>query len=280
MKRSSTIIQTHCFNCGTSVKGAFCHQCGQRVRDNNDRSLSRLLGEVFNNFFFFDNRFFLSTWYLLRFPGLMTVEFLEGKRKKFISPVTFFLFFNLIYFFVNPLTDYSISLYDQTYSQPYSELTKDWVHNELQKKGLDKRSNGVIYQNASDKVSKSIMILNIPMIAFFVYLMTFKRRVFYFDSLIFVAHFFSLFMFSWIMFDWVGLPILSLLGGKDSLVSTIIFTLFTIIIPLFYAVLSIKKFMSLRWLRAIPTGMGLMLAVFLVNLFYRFIVLIITFWTI
>ncbi len=278
MEKSHELLQTHCLNCGASVKERFCHQCGQHVRDNSDRSLGRLLGDFLGNIFFLDNRFLLSMRYLLRFPGRMTVEFLEGKRKKFISPVTLFLFLNLIYFFVSPLTDYSISLYDQTHSQLFSKWTKELVDEKLKKEELDWRSYSIAYQNGSDNISKSIIIINIPLIAILVYLMAFKQRRFYFDSLIFAFHFFSLFLFSWVMLDWVGSLIDLLSGDEDSIGSAIVFMLFTFFIPLLYAILSIKKFMDIHWYWAIPTGLGVVIAVGLSNLVYRFIIFIITFW--
>lgn len=276
MKKNTALLQTQCLNCGTSVDGTFCHHCGQRARNNSDRSLGLLLSEFFSNIFFFDNRFFLSVWYLVRFPGRMTVEFLEGKRKKFISPITFFLFLNLIYFFVNPLTDYSLSFYDQIHSQPYSMWIKDWVDLRLQKEGLDEQAYGIIYQNMSDKISKSIMIINIPIIALFVYLMAFKKLRFYFDSLIFAFHFFTLFMLSWVMLDWVNTLLYFLTGDEYSIVSDISFKLFAFFIPLLYAILSVKKFMGIRWYWAIAAGLGIMIAVALTNAFYRFIIFIVT----
>lgn len=278
MEEGNELVQTQCLNCNASLEGAFCHQCSQPVRDNSDRSLGRLLGVVFSNFFFVDNRFFLSMWYLLRFPSRMTVEFLEGKRKKFIPPVTLFLFLNLIYFLVNPLTDYSISLYDQTHSQAYSDLTKAWVDLKLQKEGLSEQAYSITYQNASDNISKSIMIINIPIIAFFVYLMAFKRRRFYFDSLIFTFHYFSLFMFSLVMLDWVGSLLDLLVGDEDSIVYTIFFMLFLFVVPLFYAILAIKKFIGNPWYWAILAGIGVLASVVLTNIFYRFIIFILTFW--
>lgn len=277
MKRNHE-SELHCLNCGASVNRTYCQDCGQSIRDNSDRSLSRLLAEFFANIFFLDNRFFLSMWYLVRFPGRMTVEFLEGRRKKFISPVTLFLFLNLIYFFVNPLTDYSLSLHDQMNSQPYSAWTKDWVETKLQKEGLDEQAYGITYQNTSDNTSKSIMIINAPMIAVFVYLMAFKKRQFYFDSLIFSFHFFTLFMLSWVMLDWVDIGIYYISGDNNSLASDISFKLFAFFIPLLYAILSIKKFMGIRWFWAIPAGLGVMIAVTLANLFYRFIIFAVTLW--
>lgn len=248
------------------------------MRDNSDRSLGRLIGEFLGNVFFFDNRFFISVWYLVRYPARMTVEFLDGKRKKFISPVTLFLFLNLIYFFVNPLSDYSLSLYDQTHSQPYSQLASEWIDQKLQKEGLDEAAYESTYQNASDTVSKSIMIINIPLIGLMIYLMAFKRRRFYFDSLIFTFHFFPLFMVSWVALDLVRILNEFLFGVGNSMLTDILFKLFTIVIPFLYAILCIKRFMNIRWYWAIPAGLGVMTAVFLTNLLYRLIIFLITFW--
>lgn len=278
MTANQELSHTHCLNCGAPATGEFCHECGQRTRDNTDRSLHRLTGEFFSNIFFLDNRFFVSLWYLIRYPSRMTVEFLDGRRKKFISPVTLFLFFNLIYFFLQPLTDYSLTLYDQTSSQPYSSWVKGWVDTRLQNQGLDFQDYSLIYQNASDNISKSIMIINIPMIAFFVYLITLKKRRFYFDSLIFSFHFFTLFMVCWVTFDLVG-SVADLLGvDEKSLLSSIIFNWFTLILPLLYAVFSIKKFTGFKWYWAIFAGLGIMIGVGIANFLYRLIIFLITFW--
>jgi len=247
------------------------------LRDNKDRSISQLLGDFLSNVFFLDNRFLISVWYLFRFPSRMTLEFLDGKRKKFISPVTLFLFLNLIYFFVSPLTDYSIPLEDQN-SQPYGKWANEWVNFKLKNKGLNWHAYSSIYQNASDTISKSIMIINVPMIAVLVYLISFKKRRFYYDSIIFTLHFFSLFMASWIILDWAETFINFLAGHDDSTVAAISFVMFASAIPLLYAILGMKKFMAIRWYWAIPAGVGIMIAVILANLCYRFIIFILSLW--
>lgn len=277
MKKGNEEIKTQCLNCDTDINGSFCHACGQSVRDTTDRSIGKLLSDFLDNIFFFDNRFVISLRYLFCYPSRMTVEFLAGKRKKFVSPVSLFLFVNVIYFFVNPLTDYSISLEDQ-YSQPYGPLIKDWINGKLQNEGLDFSSYSVTYQNMSDTISKSIMIINIPMIALGVYLMAFKKRRFYYDSLIFTFHFFSLFLVSWILLDWANLLIDFLAGHDDSIVGAISFMLFTLVIPLCYAVLSMKKFLKIKWYWAIPAGLGIILAVALANMCYRLIIFVLTMW--
>ena len=277
MEKDHELNSTQCLNCSATVKGSFCHQCGQTLRDNEDRSISQLLDDFLSNVFFLDNRFLISVRYLFQFPSRMTLEFLEGKRKKFISPVTLFLFLNLIYFFVNPLTDYSIPLEDQN-SQPYGKWASEWVNHKLQNEGLNEYDYRSIYQNASDTISKSIMIINIPMIAILIYLMSFKKRRFYYDSLIFTFHFFSLFIASWIMLYWADTIINFLAGHDDSIVAAISFVMFTFAIPLLYAILGMKKFMAIRWYWAIPAGVGVMIAVSLANLCYRLIIFILSLW--
>jgi len=278
MEEHHDITKTQCLNCKASVNGNFCQQCGQATRDNTDRAVGKLLGEFFGNIFFLDNRFLLSGWYLFRYPGRMTVEFLRGKRKKFISPITLFLFFNLIYFFVNPLSDYSLSLEDQMYSQPHSNWVREWVVSKLKTEGLEGADYAVTYQNSSDTISKSIMIFNVPVIAFFVYLLALKKRRFYYDSLIFAFHFFSLYMASWIMLPWADHLISLIAGHSESVVADISFRLFAFGIPLLYAIGSIKRFMDIRWYWAIPLGFLVSLSVNLANLFYRFIIFLVTFW--
>jgi len=288
MSKGPKAVQSKCLNCEAFTSGAYCQNCGQSVRENSDRSIGNLLGEVLGNLFFLDNRFFLSVRYLFLLPGRMTFEFLEGKRKKFISPVTLFLFLNLIYFFFSELTDYSISLYDQVVGQPYSEwalhslkdkmIARDLDWGNMVREGLNVSAYGVIYQNMSDTISKTIMIINVPMIAGFVFLLAFVKRKFYYDSLIFSFHFFTLYLASWIMLSWVG-DLFSLLSiPESSPVSDVGFYLFLFFIPLMYAILSIKKFMDITWYWAIPAGVLVTGSVPLANMFYRGIIFLFTLW--
>ncbi len=279
MENSKDISPTHCLNCGTAVHDNYCQHCSQRVRDNTDRSLTQLLGEFLGNVFFIDNRFMISVWYLFRYPGRMTVEFLEGKRKKFISPVTLFLFVNLIYFFLTTLTDYSIVLSDQLEDQVYSgEWVVDMVRSKMISKDLDFQSYSAVYQKTSDTISKSVMIINVPLIALFVYLMAFKKRRYYYDSLLFAFHFFALFLMIMTAAGWLDELITAIAGHEDSILSNVLFSVFLYGLPILYGGLSIKRFLNLRWYWAIPAGVGVIAAVLAANMVYRLIIFCLTIW--
>ena len=88
-----------CENCKTELihNENFCPKCGQ---ENHDKQAStvQLANDFIEDYVGFDNKLFRSIIPLLFRPGIMTVEFLDGKRKKYISPIRLFIFLTFIYF--------------------------------------------------------------------------------------------------------------------------------------------------------------------------------------
>lgn len=267
-----------CLNCGSTVTGSFCSSCGQKVSDHSDRAISKLVGEFLGNLFFFDGRFYKSVNYLITKPGRMTSEFLEGKRKKFLPPVTLFLFINLIYFFLNPITDYSLSLNDQITLQPfYSETASVMVNKRIEERGVSIESYSRSYQSTSDDLSRTIMILNTPLMAIIFYLVTFWRKKFFYDSLIFCIHFFTFFLFS-ISSGHILVNLIPYLGtftfpngaGVDLLI-------FIILLPTIYGILSTKNYLSTNWFLSTIIGLMVIASILFSQLIYRAIVFFLTF---
>ncbi len=268
-----------CLNCGSTISGSFCESCGQKVIDETDRSLSTLIAGFFGNILFLDGRFMISLRYLFFNPGRMTFEFLTGKRKKFVPPVTLFLFANLIYFFLNPITDYSLSLHDQITYQFYSSTANSMVEEKINEKSISIEDYSLEYGKSSDQISKTIMILNIPMIALFVYALSFRKREFYFDSLVFTFHFFTFFLLCISIGDAIDDLLLSLLPESLSIIQWIWFLSFILIVPAIYGVLSFRKYLEVNWLWAIAGGVAIILGIVTAQMFYRLIIFLLTFWS-
>jgi hypothetical protein len=91
----------HCLNCGTELKGMYCHICGQEATDKIP-TVSGFVTEYFNNAFIWDTRFFPTFWTLIRRPGHLTKEFLSGKFVSQEHPLklNMFLLFVFITLFV------------------------------------------------------------------------------------------------------------------------------------------------------------------------------------
>ena len=86
-----------CLNCGAPLTGPFCAACGQRdvppypsVRD--------LVVDAFWELSGWDGRFASTVRALVQRPGLLTREFLEGRRARYISPLRLYLMASLVYF--------------------------------------------------------------------------------------------------------------------------------------------------------------------------------------
>lgn len=274
MPKEVIVTDEPCLNCNDVINGSYCKSCGQKAIDNVDRSMITLIGDFLGNLFFLDNRFYLSLKNLLLKPGVMTVEFLSGKRRKYLSPISLFLFVNLIYFFLSPLTDYSLPLNDQIKYQPYSSVAKKWVEKKIEIQGIEFNQYRLKYNKNSDDISKIIMILNVPLIALFVYLFSFWKRRFYFDSFIFSIHFFSFFLSSIIIGDLVDsyLGFLPILNNEKFW-----FTVFLLGLPFTYLVISYKRFTENKWWLSVLISPLILLGIVASQGIYRFIIFVFTF---
>ena len=88
-----------CPNCGTTLLGSHCHECGQRKINPNEFSLKRFLGRVFDDFTDLESNKFLRTLAALAVrPGSLANEYLAGRRGSYIGPIKLYLTFSALYF--------------------------------------------------------------------------------------------------------------------------------------------------------------------------------------
>jgi len=91
--------RTTCLNCGASLSGSFCSECGQRAAPPHP-SLRELGGEAFAELSGWDGKVAETVRALLRKPGKLTIEFLEGRRARYLSPLRLYLMCSVIYFLI------------------------------------------------------------------------------------------------------------------------------------------------------------------------------------
>jgi hypothetical protein len=88
-----------CLNCGAPLNGPFCAQCGQRDVPPYP-SVRELVVDAFWELSGWDGRFASTVRALVTKPGRLTLDFLEGRRARYISPLRLYLMASLIYFVV------------------------------------------------------------------------------------------------------------------------------------------------------------------------------------
>lgn len=100
-----------CKNCATHYKGNFCPHCSQKSSLGR-LNVSNVLGEFWHNLTHTDHSVFGLIKQMFLNPGLVIREFIEGKRKKYFNPYTFFLVVTgLLIFVSSQLFQYEDSLY-------------------------------------------------------------------------------------------------------------------------------------------------------------------------
>ncbi|HMP93362.1 MAG TPA: DUF3667 domain-containing protein [Phnomibacter sp.] len=89
--------QTNCLNCGAEVQGPYCHLCGQPNTEPKE-SLTALLQHFVYDVTHFDSKFFSTIRNLLLRPGLLTREYLRGRRMAYVNPVKMYIFTSAAFF--------------------------------------------------------------------------------------------------------------------------------------------------------------------------------------
>jgi hypothetical protein len=104
---------THCPNCNQplAAKDRYCRNCGQSTR-NLKVPFKHLVLEAIEGVLHVDNNIFRTVGALLFKPGLLTKEFIAGRRKKFVPPVRLYIFISFIFFLVLTINPGHIQIND------------------------------------------------------------------------------------------------------------------------------------------------------------------------
>ncbi len=91
--------EKNCLNCGTTVVGKYCHNCGQENIEPKE-SVWHLISHFFNDVTHFDGKFFTSLKDLLLRPGFLSKEYMLGRRMSFLNPIRMYLFTSFVFFLI------------------------------------------------------------------------------------------------------------------------------------------------------------------------------------
>jgi len=112
-----------CLNCGAHMRGQYCGHCGQRG-SNRLISLWELVRDAFGDIFELDSRLWQTLVPLLIKPGLLTHDYLQGRRARYMPPFRMYLVLSLLFFlvaFFNPRETFGIFYDPDTLAQEEAE---------------------------------------------------------------------------------------------------------------------------------------------------------------
>ena len=85
-----------CKNCGREFQDEYCSHCGQKAKVERITFVF-IWHELLHFFTHIESGFFFTSWRMLISPGKTTTGFIEGKRKNYQSPISYFLIWIALY---------------------------------------------------------------------------------------------------------------------------------------------------------------------------------------
>ena len=95
-------VASACPNCEAEVSGNFCHECGQETALHPPSS-REFLHEFIGHYVALEGKLWKSLGLLLFRPGRLTLEYIKGRRVRYVQPLRLYLTFSLVFFAVMKL---------------------------------------------------------------------------------------------------------------------------------------------------------------------------------
>lgn len=196
-----------CPNCGAEASGNYCSNCGQENHLHNETFMS-MLTHFIAHYFHYESKFWQTIKLLITRPGFLTKEYFNGRRKRYVAPITLFIFTVVVYFIAASLLSTTFDMAGMKKARPYTisgntEIPVKHVDTSYTITHEDGSSNTVTSTNIDAKTMGSKLLkfmpklsfVMVPILASILSLMFMKRKsAKYLHHIIFSIHFFT-FMF-------------------------------------------------------------------------------------
>ena len=121
-----------CLNCGTELGGQYCGHCGQRATSRLI-SLWELIRDGFGDLLDIDSRLWRTLIPLLIRPGQLTLDYLQGRRARYMPPFRMYLVLSVVFFviaFFDPRDDLSLLFEPEPEPTPEEQAEQDTTRDE------------------------------------------------------------------------------------------------------------------------------------------------------
>lgn len=148
-----------CKNCGNQFIGMYCNLCGEKIILPQDRSFRTFLSGILVALTFTDTKFLKSLWLTVSRPGFLSLEVADGRRVKYIRPLSLFFLLNLVYFLFPIIQLFSASLRTQLNSF-HGEYAVPVIANKMTEMGIpDIGSFSLLYDQKTAGLAKMLVIV-------------------------------------------------------------------------------------------------------------------------
>jgi hypothetical protein len=191
---SAELASAPCAGCERPFAGRFCPACGERRLDADDLSLRRYAADAVASVTDVDSTLLRTFRSLIGAPGRLTVDYLEGRRKRAMRPVQLFLVCNVLYFFLQPragFNTFTSGLQVHLYGLPYRRLIGPLVERDVAARGIGWPEYELLFDAVIASQARMLVFVMIPLYALLLRAVYPRRRVFLPEHLVFSTHFFA-----------------------------------------------------------------------------------------
>jgi Protein of unknown function (DUF3667) len=265
-----------CKNCESILYGKFCSNCGQKVYNERDKSLSSISEEVIHFMTHFDGKFLNTLKTIYRYPGKLSLDYSNGIRQKYYKPISFYLLIVILYLLFPLVGGMNMEMkYYKT-----TPIVGEYISKQIEKKSLEKNLSEELLSEKFNKKSKStskiLLLLLIPLGVPLLYLLYFNRRRFVFDNIILSTEINSFFLLSiYILIPFFSLPFLYIF--KINMREDFFAPLSVAIFGLYCIILFHNVFKERWWISVLKGGIFTLLFLPITINIYRIIVFETTF---
>jgi uncharacterized protein DUF3667 len=186
-----------CANCGASLADRYCGRCGQDSHAS--LSFGHFVHEALEGLFHVDSKFWLTLRILLTRPGLLTEQYLGGKRHSYSPPFRSYLVISIVYFvlasiFSGPTHVMGPSGRELT-AADCAEMAAHpgWALSfvpDLESKCVRALGNGArAFTGVLQNLLPKVMFVVLPLVALVQFGIYRRQRPLYLENLVFVLHF-------------------------------------------------------------------------------------------
>jgi hypothetical protein len=172
---------THtCKSCQHVFTGNYCNLCGEKVLTAKERSFKTIFNSILLTITFSDSRLIRSLWLIMKQPGSLSHDFVNGKRVNHITPTAVFFVLNLFYFFFPFIQLFNASLNTQLLS-PFSWFYTSIIAHKIVNLNLTLDSFTLIYNLKTAGLAKLMVMVFVIISSLPLNLLYWKKNKYFAD---------------------------------------------------------------------------------------------------
>lgn len=260
----------------------FCPQCGEERLRPNYLTIRDLTAEFLKNASSIDGKFIRSWRTLLTRPGQITAAHIRGERRRYINPLAMFFIGNAVFVAMQAMTGVNVlssPLSSHLHSQDWSAFAQSLVGSRLVERHLTLAAYAPVFDRVALFNAKTLIILMALAFAAVPAMIFRSRHRPGGEHVVFALH-----LYAFVLLVLSVSVLLAeadvLLGGEGLRSGTVdnVLSILNILVCSTYIFIAISKVYAAAGWRRWVSAMGLMIAMALLFIGYRFVIFLITFY--